>query len=234
MNIIKKVWYRFKSIRIVGDTYQKLIGDKKIQRKVALEKEELEHNGINYLNTIEEAMNKSGGLYYVYAGTLLGIIRDKKLIKWDRDIDYAVVITDKFSWKDLETAMSLSGFKKVREFKLDEMVTEQTYKVKGLLIDFFGQFYEGSKMIQYSYERISDVTYDSNSEYSVYRVTLPIVNKTRRVEVENVKISVPDNAEEILSAIYNDDWRVPNPNWKPNSGHCSELMKNKLGIQVMD
>ena len=79
---------------------------------------------------------------------------------------------------------SLSGFKKVREFKLDEMVTEQTYKVKGLLIDFFGQFYEGSKMIQYSYERISDVTYDSNSEYSVYRVALPIVNKARMAEVE--------------------------------------------------
>lgn len=67
-------------------------------------------------------------------------------------------------------------------------------------------------MIQYSYERISGVTYDSNSEYSEYRVVLPIVNKTRRGEVENVKISVPDNAEEILSAIYNDDWRVPNPN----------------------
>ena len=184
MNIIKKVWYRFKSIRIVGDTYQKLIGDKKIQRKVALEKEELEHNGINYLNTIEETMNKSGGLYYVYAGTLLGIIRDKKLIKWDRDIDYAVVITDKFSWKDLETAMSLSGFKKVREFKLDEMVTEQTYKVKGLLVDFFEQFYEGAKRIQYSNEHISDVTYDSDSEYSVYRVVLPIVNKARMAEVE--------------------------------------------------
>ena len=79
---------------------------------------------------------------------------------------------------------SLSGFKKVREFKLDEMVTEQTYKVKGLLVDFFEQFYEGAKRIQYSNEHISDVTYDSDSEYSVYRVVLPIVNKARMAEVE--------------------------------------------------
>ena len=46
------------------------------------------------------------------------------------------------------------------------LVTEQTYQVDKLTIDFFGQFYDGNKMIQYSYDKLDGVKYSSNSEYT--------------------------------------------------------------------
>ena len=87
-------------------------------------------------------------------------------------------------------------------------------------------------MIQYSYDKLDGVKYSSNSEYSVYLVTLPRVDKTKYIEADGVKVSVPYNAEEILASIYNDDWRIPNPNWKSNSGKCSTLLKDKIAYSI--
>ena len=101
-------------------------------------------------------------------------------------------------------------------------------------IDFFGQFYVENHMIQYSYERIESLEYESNDQLSVYLVTLPKVTKTRHIEVNGVWVPVPDNAEEVLECIYNKDWRVPNPNWKSNSGKCSKLLKNRYGYQIVE
>lgn len=234
MNELKQMWHRIKAIPIIGENYEKFIGKKKIERIWKLHQGELQNNGIQYLNTIENVMNKSGGLYYAYAGTLLGIVRDKKLIKWDLDIDFAVVISDKFSWTDLQRVMEEFGFRKIREFVFEGLVTEQTYQVEKLTVDFFGQFYDGDKMIQYSYDKLGGVSYSSTYEYSVYLVTLPRVDKTKYIDIDGSKVSVPVNAEEILAAIYNDDWRVPNPNWKANSGKCSVLLNDKIAHQVME
>lgn len=234
MSGIKRIWHKIKTIPIVGETYEKWIGQKKVERIMQQHKEEIQRNGPMYLNAVENAMNQSGGLYYAYAGTLLGIVRDRELIKWDLDIDFAVVINDSFSWNDLQRVMGESGFRKIREFVFDGMVTEQTYQVDKLTVDFFGQFYDGDRMIQYSFDKLEDVQYSSDSEYSVYLVTLPRVDKTKYIEVDGVKVSVPDNAEEILASIYNEDWRVPNPNWKSNSGKCSTLLKGKTAYQVVE
>ena len=129
MSKFKKIWHKIKAISIIGDNYDRLIGRKKIERKMKHQQEEIQKNGVRYLNLVENTLNKSGGLYYAYAGTLLGIVRDKRLIKWDLDIDFAVVITDDFSWDDLQNVMSKSGFKKIREFVFEGFITEQTYKV---------------------------------------------------------------------------------------------------------
>ena len=234
MSKLKEIWHRVKSIPIIGDNYEKLIGKKKIERKMQHQQDEIQNNGVKCLNLVENAMNKSGGLYYAYAGTLLGVVRDKRLIKWDLDIDFAVVITDEFSWNDLQRVMAKSGFKKIREFVFEGFVTEQTYQVDRLTIDFFGQFYKDNKMVQYSYDKLENIRYTSASEYSVYLVTLPRVDKTKYVEVDGVNVAVPCNAEEILASIYNEDWRVPNPNWKSNSGKCSTLLNGKVGHQVIN
>ena len=65
-----------------------------------------------------------------------------------------MVIDQKFEWEDLEQAMHEKGFKKVREFVFRGKVTEQTYQIDKMKIDFFGQFYRDDYMIQYSMDSL--------------------------------------------------------------------------------
>lgn len=57
------------------------------------------------------------------------------------------------------------------------------------------------------------------------------MNRTKLISVDGVAVPVSDNAEDILKCIYNEDWRIPNPNWKSNSGKCSKLLPNEYGYQ---
>ncbi len=55
----------------------------------------------------------------------------------------------------------------------------------------------------------------------------------KRVPFEGVPLFVPQNAEEILSFRYGDDYMVPNPKWEVNSHdlHIVEW-KDKRGVFV--
>ena len=128
--------------------------------------------------------------------------------------------------------MNNAGFKKSREFVFKGSVKEQSYAIGKLNIDFFGQFYEEDHMLQYSFEYLPDCKYNDDNERSVYLVTLPKVVETKKIQMGNVFVSVPINSEDILEAIYNEDWQIPNPNWKANSGKCSTLLKNEVGIRL--
>lgn len=230
---VKRIWHKIKAIPLIGVPYQWLIGKRKAEYEVKKQKQAFDDNGLRYINTINQILQKTNAIFYVYAGTLLGIVRDGALIKWDLDVDYAVVINDSFGWEHLEKTMHASGYKKVREFVLDGEIREQAYQVGKMKIDFFGQFYDGDCMVQYSYERIPEIRYPDSDAFSVYKVTLPKVTKTKYINVDEVKVPVPENAEDILASIYNDDWRVPNPNWKSNSGKASQLIEGKFGYRVV-
>lgn len=230
---VKDVWHKIKAIPIVGETYEKYIGTKKVAYIEKKCKEELINDGEKYISLVESTLQDSGALYYVYAGTLLGLIREGNFISWDFDIDYAIVITKDFPWTRLEEIMNKSGFRKTREFVYEGSVKEQSYAIGKLNIDFFGQFYEKNHMLQYSFEYRSDFMYKKENERSVYLVTLPKVVKTKKIPLGSVYVSVPENSEELLAAIYNEDWRIPNPNWKSNSGKCSKLLENKVAYQII-
>ena len=183
---VKSVWHKIKAVPFIGETYEKYIGSKKVARIEKKCREELVKDGEKYMGLVEDALKDSGAIYYAYAGTLLGLIRDGKFINWDFDIDYAVVITSEFPWSKLEELMKNAGFKKSREFVFEGAVQEQSYAIGKLNIDFFGQFYEGDHMIQYSFEYLPDCKYNNDNERSVYLVTLPKVTKTKKIQMGRI------------------------------------------------
>lgn len=230
---IKAIWHKIKAIPIIGNTYEKCIGKRKVAYIEKKCKEELINSGEKYIRITENALQNSGAIYYVTSGTLLGAIREGNFISWDFDIDYAIVITAEFTWRELEKIMNKSGFRKTREYVYKESVREQSYAIGKLNIDFFGQFYEGDDMIQYSFENRLDCNYKNENERSVYRVTLPKVVKTKKTMLGNVEVSVPENSEEFLAAMYDENWRIPNPNWKSNSQKGSKLLENEVAYKVL-
>lgn len=227
--MIKKIWYKIKSIKIIGETYEKLIGNKKVKYIQKSHKNDIKINGKRYISLVENALKDSGAIYYVCSGTLLGLIREGKFIDWDFDIDYAVVMTDDFTFNELEKILVSNGFKKTREFKLDGELTEQSYAIGKLNIDFFAHFREENYMRDYFYVYIEGETYENPNQRTPYIRILPLVNEIKKIKFDDVEVSVPSNSEELLEAMYNEDWFVPNPNWKIGDGKKSKIIKGKFG-----
>jgi phosphorylcholine metabolism protein LicD len=75
--------------------------------------------------------------YWICQGTLLGIIRNKYLIPWDPDIDFAV-IEKKINKSLFEIEMKKNGFKKKRKFfKNDNLITFSKKAGRDVDINFY-------------------------------------------------------------------------------------------------
>lgn len=228
---VKKLWHRIKAIPLIGIPYEWLIGKRKVKYIMAKQKKVLTEAGMQQINVVENIMKGTNAIFYAYAGTLLGIVRDGALIKWDMDIDYGVVINESFGWEDLQRTMESAGHKKVREFAFAERVTEQTYQIGKIRVDFFGQFHLDDSMAMYSYDRLDNVQYPDMDTMSVFEEIRPKVERTKIIEINGVAVTIPENAEEFLAAIYNEDWRIPNPAWNPRSSKTSKLLEGKNGYK---
>ena len=232
---ILHVWHKIKGIPLIGVPYQKLIGNRKIARIAEKHNREIINNGMRYLRRIEGILSNSTIQFFLMSGSLLGIIRNGCLLKWDDDIDYGLIIKNGDDWLMLEKIMTDNGCVKIREFSFDGIVTEQTYSMDCITIDFFGVFpgCDDSYMLSYSYDRRHIVGDGKPNQSCVYETTLAYISGTKKYDAEGLIVTVPINAEEILSCIYNKDWRVPNPNWVSNSGDCCRWLKDKVGIQAI-
>lgn len=226
---IKTIWHWIKQYPIIGIPYQKLFGKKKTEKLFKEKSEHVKKYGVSAVKYIEEALINLGVPFYIDFGSLLGVIRDRKFIEWDPDIDYAIVVDKQFEWNKLQGELGKYGFRKIKEWKQEGIITEQTFQIEKLTVDFFAHYIEGSSMEAFVYSRVKGHIY-KNNEFGVYSVITPRVFDTTQVSIGEVSVSVPTNAEEYLASLYNTDWKIPNPNWVAFSGPAYHLLPGCVGI----
>lgn len=109
----------------------------------------------NFLETIE-LLNAHEVPYWVCHGTLLGLVRDGRLIPWDHDIDIAV-------WADSVTKKAAI-----------ELMTSHGYSLKsdGLDYDFVQFTKEGGREVDFNFYHISEGSDTAYSEWFVARSKL--------------------------------------------------------------
>ena len=104
-------------------------------------------------------------MVFVDYGTLLGVIRDKKIIEWDDDIDLGIIINDLFTWNNLEEIMYSFGLKKKHEFVYNNEITEQNYEKDYVSVDFFRHYEANDYSISYFYDRNKNKKYPAENFY---------------------------------------------------------------------
>ncbi len=184
-----------------------------------------------FVQMIENSLKSTGLTYFATCGTLLGLIRENKLLKNDYDMDYGILIRDSSNWVTLDKSLNKIGFHLIREFSFKRKITERTYRRgKSIDIDFFGHFIENGVLCFYSYDKLKNVIYPSESAWTVYVLKNGPFVGTKKIETGIGIVTVPRNAEEYLTYNYNDNWMIPDPTFKANTGKGCTMIADEFGI----
>ncbi len=226
----KEIKARVKCIPFIGNTYDLIYGNKKTERLINKKRELLHGEGYDLAEKIDSSLSKYDVDYYLDYGSLLGIIRSNHFIGHDYDLDYSIFITEHFGWDDLEKIMNELGLRKAHQFRLNGVITEQTYAFGALGVDFFGHFDDDNNSITYIYYKKKGKVYNRVDEWDVAELRARKVRNTKTIVIDGRKYTIPDEAEEYLASVYTDKWRIPDPNWKSDEGPAWNEREDLIGI----
>ncbi len=203
----------------------------------------LNEYGYEVLASIHKLCEDNDITYWLYGGTLLGMIRDQSFIASDTDIDLGLWDIPENHSK-LEGLLIEIGFVKLFDFCVGDNILEQRFERDGVGVDFwyFNKNKNKNKVEDYSYA--SGFNSDKDGLYVVEdRYKSSAFDNVKNLQVHNKKLSVPAEPEYILETFYG-NWQVPITKTEgytqfknPNQVHRHDLRANrkhyaKSSIQV--
>lgn len=189
---------------------------------------------------ITEILNKNDIFYWIDSGTLLGIVREGKLLSGDLDIDISIPYTEKENVLSLLPEFESIGysFKETWTYKSKDYIFKLVHKGKDRIIDF-QVYYENKKdNIWYSPQVVNRksnntlsklirkiihdyiIGHSKNKITSNYPFAYDHITWVEGKELigipkylENTTIKVPEDHIGVLELHFGTTWRIPNRNW---------------------
>lgn len=172
-----------------------------------------EEKAIKLLFDVKNIFDELSLNYWIEGGTLLGAVRDKKLIPWDHDIDMGTINkSDKDIQKLIQKLkknfyVSVKGFKEIEGvWNLGKYRVLKVYPRKNiffkdkLCIDIF-IYYKDKDFYKY-------VVWNKNAIHKKEHL-----ENLDKIEFYGKNINVPFNYEKFLETKYGSNWKIPNKEW---------------------
>jgi hypothetical protein len=159
------------------------------------------------LRAIGEAVGvlKSQGIdVWIQDGTLLGAVRDNKIIEWDHDLDLGV-----YSWQwtsDCHNALINNGFTLKSSFNRPESDYQQHWVKYGVKFDIFHYYKEQDGRIWHGMKG------------GRFRFYYPREFHLAPVSLMGKEFPAPYPPQDFLKTKYGNDWRTPKKKWLAGSG----------------
>ena len=170
----------------------------------------------NFENLLEVSSLIKDFEYFISYGTLLGIVRDKKIIMGDDDVDFMVNFKSKKSL--------LKKMKLLKSFKLNKKVSNNYFSqfikiTKGIktFVDFY--FYLNDSKKNYIVDRHNWLGNINDERFGLHfpkKIIFPINKKN--------KFNIPKNSKKVCQYLYGKTWSIP---LKKNINYRAEIINNK-------
>lgn len=224
---IKKFALGHKKILLI---YRASLGKLKTKYYFNFQKKALQKNGEKYIRRIDKALHDKNVEFFIDGGTLLGMVRERHLIKHDRDMDYGIYFSKSFTLEDLDKAMKSAGFKKIKAFVFRDKPYEITYGNGVTHVDFFIHDEVNEESLLYVFYRDIAADYPGDQFYSVLEMHRPAIKGLRRVNIDGLRVNIPVNYKEYLAGAYTEKWRIPDPTWSYHMEPGKVMIEGEYGI----
>jgi len=193
--------------------YMKVVQAVKYRR----ENKRIKREGEGVLHIASKALSDIGVFHWLEFGTLLGVIRDGKLIAHDTDLDFGVWLED--SSEAISSALVRAGFKQVHRIEIDGGAygLEESYELNGVMLDLFYFTKTNSGMYCHLFPVLG-------KNKRAVREIFTSVNEFKSISWQSLEVQIPINADQRLRDTYGEYW-VPNKGWNtPNQALNSEII----------
>lgn len=153
------------------------------------------------INEVTRIMQKNGYNVFVDFGTLLGIIRDGRLIKDDLDLDFSFVLNDINSYKKIEKIFKDNGYYLRSNYILNGLVYSQQYFKSGIKFDIKYYLIENNVTFCLLFHKCSNQICITKHTHD-YKIGLT------QYKWKKIMITIPVNPNRILKDKYGSDWRI--------------------------
>lgn len=169
--------------------------------------------GLPLIEFVQEILGEIGICSFADFGTMLGIIREGKLLAHDLDVDIGVILNEPFDVHRIRTVMERNGFTLWRQYIMGEDLVEESYTFNDLKVDFNYYRMEESCSKTWLFYRKPEHKYEQINHRHIVEMTYSPIREMQTVTVSGAKIIIPKNAEQLLEEKYGKTWRVPDKGW---------------------
>ena len=180
---------------------------------------ENEVSAIKLLKSTTEILDQLNIPYWLEGGTLLGAVRDQKLIPWDHDLDIGVKYENDDTLKKLISQLRKKYYIRALPFSNEENVWSLgKYRIIKVYPRKYLFFREKLCLDIFIFYR--DVLKSSNKEVYKYGIwnknayyDHKLLEELSTISFYGREYSTPGKTSEYLEAKYGDDWKIPRENW---------------------
>ena len=180
----------------------------KINKNINLSVPIVERKNVYYeINNVIKFLNKFEDCNYFFScGTVLGLVREGRLLDWDTDVDIDILEPTELIINNIIDNMQALGYSYQRVLKKGGRYSQIVFiKAPYHSIDFCLWYKEKNGFI-------NDVP-----ETNIFKRSHPfeIYKEFKNVKIQNIEFRIPSDTNSYFKLLYGDDWRTPKKykNW---------------------
>lgn len=156
-----------------------------------------------------EKVLSSSTFFYMDMGTMLGIVREGRLLGHDLDIDVAVYAETEEEKERIKTLLLDAGCKLKYAYCVKELGTvELSFVYNDLKFDISFYTREDGRDVCYLMYNDPDLVYE-NGDMSVVKLSIDPVLRVKKVPFLGGEVTIPEEPEKYLAQRYGENWRTP-------------------------
>ena len=176
------------------------------KKRVALQK-----NGIALIHFLQDVLCEEK--FFFDFGTLLGIVRENRILGHDLDVDLGIFLDGEAEIKRVRELLYKNGCKIAYSYSIDEIgIVEDSFIINNIKFDIC--YYCREENVDVSYLMYKTKQSElKDGEMNVVKTSCSHINKLEKINFKGKMINVPENKEAYLVERYGKNWTIPDKNY---------------------